>query len=167
MSRKSLNHRVLGLILAVAWMLGPCHVGALGVVLMAVSDGSHEMILSEGDEETDITLKHQRDGLNAQACPAGHHHSAMVAWLLKGQESRNGQHPDHHLTLHHGKAIGSKDKNAVALSDIDSTTNLPADTVLVLAGSPLPRINQAPRYLRAAPRRHIPQDPPRASVLRI
>ena len=106
MPRQRLSHRVLGIILAFAWMLGPCHLGALSIITATSLDGGHEIILSESSEDTLITLAHRREDAASDACPPGHHHSLAVAWLLKNDNSEQSHHPDHHIALHQGKTAG-------------------------------------------------------------
>ena len=168
MSLKSPRVKALGIVLAIAWMLGPCQLGAMGLALAAMADGEHEVMLSEGSEDTLITLKHHAENADSEACSKRHHHSAMVAWLLQGQASRDGQHPDHQLKVHHGHAIGTKDRTATTLpEDANDAVKLPAVCCFVLDSAPLPLADRTSLSQRLAQRRYIPPSPARPVVLQI
>ena len=167
MSLKSLSGKALGIVLAIAWTLGPCHVGALGIALTAMADGEHEVVLSEDSEDTLITLKHHREKADSTVCPKGHHHSAMVAWMLQGQGSRNGQHPDHSLAFHHGKAMGSDEKAVTALPDMAERIDAPGATLIAVDVLPAPRVERSANGDLLVPRNYISPTPPRSRVLLI
>lgn len=155
---------VLTSFLLVLWMAGPCHGEALAMVLAAEWDGQHQVQVSEGAQATVVVLHHSRSCDVRRVSPPRHHHSAVIAWLLRGNAADSGEgHPDHVLSI--ASVASNKEKSKLAMPGLQAAAPGPAVAALV-ATLPAPGLEISPRASRGD-RPMLSAHPPRRAVLLI
>lgn len=150
--------------LLVLWVAGPCHGEALALVLAAEWDGQHQVQVSEGAQATTVVLHHAGSCDVRRECPPRHHHSVVLAWLLRGHSAGSEEgHPDHVLSVASGAA--NKEKSKLVMPGLRLAAPVPA-IATPLATLSAPKLEKSIRSVRGdCP--IIAAHPPRQAVLLI